>query len=376
LLIGAGLLTRGFRTLLDLNNGFQPESLLTMRVNLPDTRYAKPEQWRQFFDRALVKLSALPGVQTAAETSWIPYGDGGGNAQFTIREKPWHDASEIPTSASLVISSNYLEMMHVPLLRGRTITPQDGPDTESVTVISQSLAKSFFSNDDPIGQHIKIGAADSKNPWMTIVGIVGNVKMDSIESRPSYAFYRPYVQLARSYGSFALRTSGDPMALAPAARKAISDVDPEEAVIDVMPMSKVISNSVIGLAYVSVMMGVMGMMALLLSAVGVYGVMAFTVTERTHEIGVRMALGAQSSNVLRLVVGKGVLLAGVGLLLGLPLGYFVASLLGSLIYGVGAFDPLTFAGVSLTLVAVVILACWLPARRATRVDPMIALRYE
>jgi len=379
LLIGAGLLTRGFRTLLDLNAGFQPETLLTMRVNLPDTRYAKPEQWRQFFDRALVNLSALPGVQTAAETSWIPYGDGGGNSTFTIREKPWHDASEIPTSASLVISSNYLEMMHIPLLRGRTITAQDGPDSESVTVISQSLAKAFFNNnpnDNPIGQHIKVGGADSKNPWMTIVGVVGNVKMNWVENRPSYAFYRPYVQLARPYGSFALRTSGDPMALASAARKAISDVDPEEAAIDVMPMSKVISNAVIGLAYVSVMMGVMGMMALLLSAVGVYGVMAFTVTERTHEIGVRMALGAQQSNVLRLVVGKGVLLAGVGLLLGLPLGYFASRLLASLIYGVGSFDALTFAGVSLVLVTVVALACWFPARRATRVDPMIALRYE
>jgi putative ABC transport system permease protein len=376
LLIGAGLLTRGFRSLLDLNAGFQPESLLTMRVNLPDTRYAKPEQWRQFFDRALVNLSAIPGVQTAAETSWIPYGDGGGNSNFTIREKPWHDASEIPTSASLVISSNYLEMMHIPLLRGRTITAQDGPDTESVTVISQSLAKSFFSTEDPIGQHIKVGGTDSKNPWMTIVGVVGNVKMNWVENRPSYAFYRPYVQLARPYGSFALRTSGDPMALASAARKAISDVDSEEAAIDVMPMAKVISNSVIGLAYVSVMMGVMGMMALLLSAVGVYGVMAFTVTERTHEIGVRMALGAQPSNVLRLVVGKGVLLAGVGLLLGLPLGYFASRLLASLIYGVGSFDALTFGVVSSILVAVVILACWFPARRATRVDPMIALRYE
>jgi putative ABC transport system permease protein len=376
LLIGAGLLTRGFRTLLDLNAGFQPESLLTMRVNLPDTRYAKPEQWRQFFDRALVNLSAIPGVKTAAETSWIPYGDGGGNANFTIREKPWRDASEIPTSASLVISSNYLEMMHIPLLRGRTIAAQDGPDTESVTVISQSLAKTFFSTDDPIGQHIKVGGADSKNPWMTIVGVVGNVKMSWVENRPTYAFYRPYVQLARPYGSFALRTAGDPMAIASAARKAIADVDSEEAAIDVMPMSKVISNSVIGLAYVSVMMGVMGMMALLLSAVGVYGVMAFTVTERTHEIGVRMALGAQPSNVLGLVVGKGVLLAGVGLLLGLPLGYFASRLLASLIYGVGSFDALTFAVVSSILVAVVIVACWFPARRATRVDPMIALHYE
>jgi putative ABC transport system permease protein len=376
LLILSGLLVRGFHTMLDLNNGFRPESLLTMRVNLPDTRYAKTEQWRQFFDQALDHLSALPGVQSAAETSWVPFGDGGATQPFSIQEKPWRDASEMPISASLVVSSNYLDMMRIPLLQGRTVTAQDGPDTESVTVISQSLARAFFPNDSPIGQHIKIGAADSKNPWMTIVGIVGNVKMQWIDTRPTYAFYRPYKQLARPYGSFVLRTSGDPMLLASGARAAVAAVDPEEALIDVMPMSKVVSNSIIGLAYVSVMMGVMGLMALLLSALGVYGVMAFTVTERTHEIGVRMALGAQTSNVIRLVVGKGLLLTGLGLAIGLPIAFVSSRLLASLIYGVGAFDLPTFAGVSVILFAVVTVACWFPARRATRVDPIVALRYE
>lgn len=376
LLILSGLLVRGFHTMVNLNNGFQPDSLLTMRVNLPSTRYPKPEQQRQFFDQALERLSALPGVIKAEETSWVPFGDGGATQNFSIREKPWNDKSEMPTSASLVVSANYLETVHIPLLRGRLISSQDGADTESVAVISKSLARAFFPNDDPIGQHIKIGAADSKNPWMTIVGVVGNVKMQWIDTRPTYAFYRPYKQLARPYGSFVLRTSGDPMSLAAGARAAVAAVDPEEPIIDVMPMSKVVSNSIIGLAYISVMMGVMGLMALLLSALGVYGVMAFTVTERTHEIGVRMALGAQSSNVIRLVIGKGLLLTGLGLLIGLPIAFMSSRLLASLIYGVGSFDLFTFAGVSAILLIVVMFACWFPARRATRVDPIIALRYE
>jgi len=376
LLILSGLFVHGFHTLLDLNGNFAPETLLTMRVNLPDTRYAKPEQQREFFDRALDKLSVLPGVQSAAETSWVPFGDGGATQQFSIQEKPWKDPSEMPSAASLVVSANYLDMVHIPLLRGRTITGQDGPDTESVAVISQSLAETFFHNENPIGRHIKIGAADSKNPWMTIVGVVANVKMDWSDTRPTYAFYRPYRQLARPYGSFVLRTAGDPMSLAISAREAVAAVDPEEAVIDVMPMSKVISNSVIGIAYVSVMMGVMGLMALLLSAVGVYGVMAFTVTERTHEIGVRMALGAQAGNVIQLVVGKGLLLAGIGLLIGLPFAFMFSRFLASLLYGVGSFDLFTFTWVAAVLLATVALACWFPARRATHVDPLIALRYE
>jgi putative ABC transport system permease protein len=376
LLILSGILVRGFHTLLDLNNGFQPESLLTMRVNLPVTRYAKPEQWRQFFDQSLDRLSVLPGVTAAAETSWVPFGDGGATQEFSIQEKPWTNPSEMPSAASLVVSANFLETVHVPLLRGRVITVQDGSENESVAVISQSLAQAFFHNDNPIGEHIKIGMPDSKNPWMTIVGVIGNVKMQWNDGGPSYAFYRPYKQLARPYGSFVLRTSGDPMSLASAARQAIAAVDPEEAIIDVMPMSKVVSNSIVGLAYISVMMTVLGFMALLLSAVGVYGVMVFAVTQRTHEIGVRMALGARPLNVIRMVIGDGLMLAGLGLVIGLPIAFISSRVLASFIYGVIAFDPVTFAGVAAILLTLVMLACWVPARRATKVDPMIALRYE
>jgi putative ABC transport system permease protein len=200
--------------------------------------------------------------------------------------------------------------------------------------------------------------------------------MDWTNQRPTYAFYRPYKQLPRNYGSFVLRISRDPMTLASASQAAIAGVDAEMPVIDVLPMSKVIGNSVLGLAYVSTMMGVIGGMALLLAAVGVYGVMAFTVTERTHEIGIRMALGAQPAQVLRLIVGGGLLLAGIGLAVGLPVGLGVSYLLANLFYGIGSGDPITYVGVSLALLTVSVAACWIPARRATRVDPIVALRYE
>jgi putative ABC transport system permease protein len=376
LLIGASLLARGFRNLLDLGNGFQPESLLTMSVDLPVGRYAGPQQWRQFFDQALERLSALPGVLTASETSWIPYGDGGGRQQFLIAGKSWRDPSEIPIADSLVISSSYIQLMHIPLIRGRAFTDHDGTDTERICIISQSLASNFFPNEDPIGHQIKISADNSPNPWMRIVGIIGNVKMNWTNRRPTYAFYRPYKQLPRNYGSFVLRTSGDPMALAAASRVAIAAVDGDIPVADVQPMSKVIGNSVLGIAYIAVMMSVVGFLALLLAAVGVYGVMAFTVTERTHEIGIRMALGAQPAQVLRLIVGGGLLLAAIGLAIGLPAGLGISYVLAFLFYGIGSGDPITYVGVCVALLAVSVAASWIPARRAMRVDPIVALRYE
>jgi putative ABC transport system permease protein len=376
LLICAGLLSRGFRNLLDLGNGFQPESLLTMRVDLPEGRYAGPQQWRQFFDQALARLSALPGVQIASETSWIPYGDGGGRQQFLIAGKPWRDPNDTPTADSLVVNASYIQMMHIPLIRGRAFTERDGTDTERVCVISQSFAGAFFSNEDPIGHQIKIPNDNSPNPWMRIVGIVGNVKMDWTNRRPTYAFYRPYMQLPRNYGAFVLRTTGDPMALAAASRSAIAAVDGDIPVADIQSMSKVIGNSVLGIAYMAVMMSVVGVMALILAAVGVYGVMAFTVTERTHEIGIRMALGARPSQVLRLIVGGGLLLAGIGLGLGLPLGLGSSYFLANMFYGIGSGDPITYVGVTLSLLLVAAMASWIPARRAMLVDPIIALRYE
>ena len=376
LVVGSALLVRGFRSILNFNHGFEPETLLTMYLNLPDTRYAKPEQRNQFYSQVLERMNAMPGVLGAAGTSWIPYGDGGGNAQFSIEGKPWHDASETPTVTNLAVSPNYLQMVHVPLIQGRELSEQDRSDSQQVGLISQSMAKRYWPAGDAIGHHIRIGGNDSKNPWMTIVGIVGDVKMDWSSTRPLYAIYRSYRQAPRGYFALMVRSSGDPTKLAPAAGAAVAAIDSDMPLTDVMPMSKVIGNNIIGIAYVSVMMGVIGVMALILAAVGVYGVMAFTVQERTYEIGVRMAFGAQTSDVLRMIIGRGLLLAGIGLGIGLPVTLGFTYMLREWIFGIGAADPTTFAVITSALLFAALVACWIPARRATRVDPMIALRYE
>jgi putative ABC transport system permease protein len=376
LVIGSGLLVRGFNTLLNFNRGIQPETILTAGLVLPDVRYTKPEQRTMFYSQVLERIGAMPGVQGAAFTSWVPYGDGGGNAQFSIEGRPWRDASEVPTASSLAVSPNYLQLVHVSLVRGRSLTEQDTAEAPTVTLISQSMGRRFWPGDDPIGRHIKVGGNDSKNPWMTIVGIVGDVKMDWSSTRPLYAFYRSYKQASRNYAHLMVRSTGDPKLLGPAASAAVAAVDPELPLTDVMSMSRVINNSIIGIAYVSVMMGVIGLMALLLAAVGVYGVMAFTVTERTYEIGVRMTFGAQPFDVLKMIIGRGLLLVGVGLGIGLPVTLGLTYYLRNLIFGVGATDPFTFFVVGLAMLGTATVACWFPAWRATRVDPMIALRYE
>jgi putative ABC transport system permease protein len=376
LVVGSALLVRGFHTLLNFNRGFEPETLLTMYLNLPDTRYAKTEQRNQFYSQVLERMNAMPGVLGAAGTSWIPYGDGGGNSQFSIEGRPWRDASETPTIMNLAVSPNYLHMVHVPLIQGRELSEADIADSQLVGLISQSLAKRYWPAGDAIGHHIRIGGNDSKNPWMTVVGIVGDVKMDWGSTRPLYAIYRTYRQAPRGYFALVVRSAGDPMSLARPAGAAVAAIDNDMPLTDVMPMSKVIGNSIIGIAYVSVMMGVIGVMALILAAVGVYGVMAFTVTERTYEIGVRMAFGAQTSDVMRMIIGRGVLLAGIGLAIGLPITLAITYALREWIFGIGAADPMTFGAIAGALLGAALVACWIPARRATRVDPMIALRYE
>jgi putative ABC transport system permease protein len=376
LVVGSALLVRGFHTLLNFNHGFEPETLLTMYLNLPDTRYAKPEQRNQFYAQVLEKMGAMPGVLGAAGTSWIPYGDGGGTASFSIEGRPWRDASETPSVTNVAVSPNYLHMVHVPLIQGRELAEQDTADSQLVGLISQSMAHRYWPAGDAIGHHIRIGGNDSKNPWMTIVGIVGDVKMDWNDTRPLYAIYRTYRQAPRGYFALVVRSAGDPMSLARAAGAAVAAIDNDMPLTDVMPMSKVIGNSIIGIAYVSVMMGVIGVMALILAAVGVYGVMAFTVTERTYEIGVRMAFGAQTSDVMRMIIGRGILLTGIGLAIGLPITLGITYALREWIFGIGAADPMTFGMIAGALLAAALFACWIPARRATRVDPMIALRYE
>jgi putative ABC transport system permease protein len=300
----------------------------------------------------------------------------GFSSGFSIEGRPWRDASEIPSADNQSISPAYFRVVGIPLLDGRELSDADTADSPLVAVISRSIAQRYWPKGDSIGHRIKMGAIDAKNPWMTIVGVVADMKQNWARTRPDYAIYRTYRQIPRNFSAVLIRTSGDPMNLAGAARSAIAAVDTEEPAYDVKSMEKAVRDSMMGIAYVSVMMGIMAVMALVLAAVGVYGVMAFAVSQRTYEIGVRMALGAQRRDVLRLVIGGGLLLTAIGIAIGLPLSIASGRLLGSVVYGIGTIDPMLYAKIGGTLIVVTALACWFPARRAMRTDPVIALRSE
>jgi predicted permease len=378
LLGGAGLVVQKFRHVRDANQENRPDSLLTMVLNLPAARYATHDQIASFFDRTLSRMAALPGVQGVAISTSLPYGVGHSSHIFSIEGHPWN-ASEDQNSIVESISPNYFRLMGVALIRGREFTEQDAFGTQNVVVISRSLARTYWQDRDPIGSRIKLAAMEDTRPaaaWLTIVGVVDDVLMDWTSPKHEFIIYRPYQQFPRVYASLLLRTSGRPENYEQAARTVISSVDPQQTLLDMKPMSDVIRESTINIAYVATMMTCLGILSLALAAIGVYGVMAYTTQQSTHEIGIRMALGALPGNVLRLIIGRGMLLTAAGLVIGIPISFWLTRLLGSYMSGIGSADPVALAGVSLLLVVVAFIACWIPARRAIRVDPMEALRYE
>ncbi len=377
LLGGAGLLVRAFNSISNAHRNLRPASLLTMIINLPYSRYSTPAQMYGFYDQVLARMSALPGVQAAAATTSLPYGIGHSSHVFSIEGRPWTNPGEAQNAISESVSPNYFQFMGIPLIRGREFTDQDSADSPKVAVISASLSRAYWPNENPIGHRVKFGAADdSKPPWLSIVGVVSDVPMNWQNPERGFVIYSPYRQFARVYSSLLMRTSGRPESFVSAARAAIFSVDPEQPLMDIKPMEQVVRESTINIAYVAAMMAALGVLALALSALGIYGVMSYSVAESTHEIGIRMALGALPGNVLRLTVGRGMVLAGTGIAIGVPLTFWLAPVLGSFLTGIGPISPLTLAGSSLVLAAVAVVACWIPARRAMRVDPLIALRHE
>jgi|HubBroStandDraft_6_1064221.scaffolds.fasta_scaffold05097_4 putative ABC transport system permease protein len=375
LLVGAGLLVKGFRALLDLNQRFAPESLLTMRVALPDSKYPDQAKQAAFYQQALIQMSAIPGVESASVASVAPDGDDFSYHSFVAEDKTWaKDEQHIALSES--ISPNYFRTLHLPLQRGREFADSDGPNNQLVAIISRSLAESYWPGEDAMGKHIKRGEPDSKEPWLTVVGVVADVKYNPYFQNVNGVVYIPYEQSADGNAAFLLRTQGNPLGVASAVRAKIRAVDEGQPVYEVMSLSKLTYETLVGISFISTMMAVLGLIALVLAASGVYGVMAHSVTERTHEIGIRLALGADRFQVLRWIAARGIRLAGIGLALGLALSYVLARLLSSLMIGVSATDPLIFTGIPALLALVAIVACYLPARRAMRVDPILALRHE
>jgi predicted permease len=374
LLVGAGLLIRSFARLQQVNVGFNPAQLLTAQIGLPRAQYAKPEQWISFYRQTLERMKALPGAQEAAVAVPLPLSDSYINLAFAIVGRPPRSRSEAPTADFVAISPNYFHVMQVPLLRGREFGDADSESAPKVCVISASLAQQLFPDESALGQRISIGyPADASRE---IVGIVGDVKDSDLAARQSAQVYVPFVQNPFWAADIAVRARGNPSALGGALREQIRAIDSALPVADVRPMAEVIGSSIAQPRFRTTLLSLFGAAALLLAAIGIYGVLAYTVAQQTREIGIRMALGANPGRVLRLVLARGLGLAGAGTAIGVVAALLLTHLLNSLLFGVSATDPLTFAAVAGLLLAVALLACYVPARRAMRVDPMVALRYD
>jgi len=376
LLVGAGLMIRGFRALTRSGADLDPTSLLTLRLAVTDAKYAQDYQLADFYRRVLERVAAIPGVRAAAGATSTPYSDHVTTRSFTIEGRP-PAPGHTPAAALQAVSANYFETVRLPLVAGRAIEDRDTADAPRVAVLGRRLARQWFpGGESPLGRRIRIGDAARERPWTTIVGVVGDEMFSVFDRAPHAILYVPYAQAPREKMDIGVRVSGDPARLVPSIAAAIHSVDPEQPVADVRTVDAQIREQALGLTYVAALLGIFGGIGLVLSSIGVYGVMAYTVSEQTHEIGIRMALGAPRTSVLQTVFRRGLTTTAVGLAAGLGAALALARLMASLVWGVGVGDPVTFAAVPLALAAAASLAIYLPAYHAIRIDPMAALRHE
>jgi putative ABC transport system permease protein len=380
LLVGSGLLLRSFSRLQEVPPGFQPDHLFVADIPLSQTAYAKPQDRYQFFDRLVERAKTLPGVRSAAAASFLPVSGGGSVIHFNITGRPPKSPHEFVAAGYRTITPNYLETLGVPLLQGRLFTYADNDKSPAVVVINKTMVSTFFPNENPLGKRLQLGALpDQQVPTMEIVGVVGDVR-PGLGIDPQSEMYLPYRQadllLPVFQLSVVMRTAGDPSLQTAALRSALAEIDPNQPLVRVRTMEENMATTVAEPRFRAWLIGIFALLALVLAAVGVYGVMSYTVTQRTSEIGVRVTMGAQPQDVFRIIVGEGLRLALVGVAIGLVTAMALTRLLRSFLFGISAYDPLTFLGVSVLLTTVAVAASYFPARRATLVDPLVALRYE
>src|ERR1700752_75220 len=394
LLIGAGLMIRSFYLLHKVNPGFSYEHLTSFNISLPHKKYSKPDQNAAFYDSLLENLRSLPGVETVAAASGLPLGNNGWQTSFVIDDRPAPAPNDTPLMEACLVTPDYFKAMNIPLLRGRVFNDRDdkshlaGKDLSkmreddqemaalNVIVIDDDFAKRYWPNEDPVGKRVRLGRSDD-SPRLTVIGVVGRVKMESLnQNSDRVQGYFPYAQIPAGGMTVVLKAASDPNMLLGSVREAVRNLDSDQPIYNPRTMNEIRAESVaperLNLTLLSLFAGI----ALVLAVVGIYGVMSYSVTQRTHEIGIRMAIGARPRDVFTMILGHGMKLALIGVVIGLIGAFGLTRLMASMLFGVAPTDAVTFGSIAVLLIGVALFACYLPGRRATKVEPVISLRYE
>jgi putative ABC transport system permease protein len=375
LLTGAGLTMRTLQQITSLDSGFQPDHLLTMRVMLAGEQWSEARR-RNFFSDLSTKIRAIPGVSKAALTYSLPIDGSQWNSVFVAADKPVTVRAETPSAAMSPVGDGYFDTLGMRVVRGRVFDDRDGPDAPLAVVVNESLARRIWPGEEAVGKQLKQGWSDSKTPWREVIGVVGDVKFEGLTENPPMQVYLPMSQSPVRMVAAIARTALPTATIAPALESAVHDLDKDLPVFQLRTMDTILDSSIARQRMSMLVFGVFAVVALVLASIGLYGVVAHGVTERTHEIGVRMALGADARHVLALVVRQGLSMALLGTVVGLAAALGLSRLIESLLFQVTPTDPLTFGAVVVTLLLVATLACYVPAWRATRVNPTQALRAE
>jgi putative ABC transport system permease protein len=376
LLVSSTLLIKSFVRLLEVKPGFNPANVLTMDVQLPNlapSRYAKEEEQAAFFQQLTERIKTQPGVDSAAAVVTLPLTGAFESTDLIVEGQALLSDAQRPEADYTAVSTDFFQTLQIPLLKGRQFTAQDTTGTPGVIIVNEILARLCWPNEDPIGKRFTVGF--EKEPRQ-IVGVVGSIKQTTLDAEVRPAMYLPQLQAPNNIMTIVVRTAGDPAAMAATVREQVRALDKNLPVTHVRTMEDVFHTSVAQPRFSMLVVGLFAALALVLAVVGIYGVMAYSVSRRAHEIGVRMALGARTGQVLKLVLKEGMTLTLAGIAIGLLGAFALTRVLASLLFGVSTKDPFTFVAVSVLLAVVAFVACYIPARRATKVDPLVALRYE
>jgi putative ABC transport system permease protein len=376
LLIASGLMITSFLRLQSVNPGFNPENLITLEMQLPENKYSDKDRQAIFQQQLVQRVAQVPGVQSVGTVDNLPFSGNEFNVGYSIEGQPPLNAAERPRAFLRNVSTNYFEAMGIPLRKGRGFTESDNANAPAATIINETAARKFWPNEEPLGKRFKRGSVDSQNPWLTVVGVIGAVSHSSLQVASQPEVYLPFQQNPGLNLTLVARTSSDPKAFAGAVRREVSAIDNDLPVSNIKFMDEIVGKSVAQPRVYALLLGIFAALALILAAIGIYGVISYSVTQRTHEIGIRMALGAQTRDVLALIIKQGMALALVGIFLGLLGSLALTRVLASQLYGVSSTDPVTYSAISLLLMFIALIACYIPALRATKVDPMNAVRYE